>query len=162
MKKIILIGLCLAFTNESFAAGQIGRLGVGMSDHLITDMKTLSLKLRRNRSSALGGNFGIDSSSEGSFYALGIKYYKLIYEEPQLNFYSTFAGNIFTYENEEEDSTEQGYQVDGMFGTEFSFQGLDSIGFSFEFGVSFYDYNDETHITTNGNNMIRSAVHFYL
>jgi len=69
---------------------------------------------------------------------------------------------MFTYNNTVKDATEQGYQVDGLFGTEFSFQGMESVGFSFEFGLGMYKYQDETHIATVGYNVVRSAVHFYL
>ena len=148
-------------SNTTYALSLMGRLGVGMSDHLSTNMKTLSLKLQNSRVSALGGSFGVDTSEDGSFYALGLKYYQLIYEEPQLNFYSAAGANIFTYKDEDED-TASGYQLDGLFGSEFSFQGLESIGFSFEFGISVYNIDEETHIATAGHNFLKSAIHFYL
>lgn len=162
MNKLTLLICLLILSNTSYALSLMGRLGVGMSDHLQTDMTTLSLKLQNSRVSAIGGSFGIDTSEEGSFYALGLKYYQLIYEEPQLNFYSAVGINIFTYRDQSTDDTESGYQLDGLFGTEFSFQGLESIGFSFEFGLSLYNMNEETHIATAGHNFLKSAVHFYL
>lgn len=162
MKKIILIALILVCSQQTFAASQVGRLGVGMSNHLVSGMQTISMKLQRNRSTALGGLFGIDSSKDGSFYALGLKLYRLIYEEPQVNFYSAFGGAMFTYKNTTDDETEQGYQLDGLFGTEFSFQGMESVGFSFEFGLGMYKYQGETHVSTLGYNVVKSAVHFYL
>ena len=139
----------------------VGRLGIGMANNLVTGTPVLSTKLQRNRASAIGGVFGLDSNEDGSFYALGLKYYRYIYEEPQLNFYSAFQGNIFTYQNEETEETENGYQVDGTLGSEFSFQGLESIGFSFEFGISFNKYQDQSRIQTIGVNFIQSSIHFY-
>ena len=162
MKKILLITFFLISSQSVFAASQVGRLGVGMSNHIVSGLQTISLKLQRNRSTALGGLFGLDSSSEGSYYALGLKYYRLIYEEPQLNFYSTLAGAMFTYKDTVKDATDQGYQVDALFGTEFSFHGIESVGFSFEFGIGMYKYQGETHISTMGYNIVKSAVHFYL
>jgi len=162
MKKILLISLLLISSQGAFAASQIGRLGVGMSNHIVSGLQTISLKLQRNRSTALGGLFGLDSSPDGSFYALGLKYYRLIYEEPQLNFYSSLAGAMFTYKDTTKDATDQGYQVDGLFGAEFSFQGIESVGFSFEFGMGMYKYQGDTHISTLGYNIVKSAVHFYL
>ena len=144
------------------AASLVGRLGIGYSKHLVNDMSTMSLKLQRNRSTALGMSFGIDSGSESTNYALGGKIYRYIYEEPQLNFYSALGINIFTYKNEDDDKTEQGHQIDGTFGSEFSFQGLESLGFSFEFGIRASKYNDENRVQTAGQSMIQSAIHFYL
>jgi hypothetical protein len=167
MKRILLITLILVSSQlvsspSTLAASQVGRLGVGMSNHIISGLPTISMKLQRNRSSALGGLFGIDSSPDGSFYALGLKYFRLIYEEPQLNFYSALGGAMFTYNNIENDATEQAYQIDGVFGTEFSFQGIESVGFSFEFGIGMNNYQGDTHISTLGYNVVQSAVHFYL
>ncbi len=157
---ICLVLLC-TYSHTVNAASLIGRLGIGMSNQVANGMQAISMKLQRSRSSALGGIFGLDSSSDGVQYALGIKGYKYIYEEPQLNFYSALTANTFTYKNAS-DVNEQGYQIDGTFGTEFTFQGLESIGFSFEFGVGFSKNQGETHLKTIGYNMIASAVHFYL
>jgi hypothetical protein len=162
MRKIFISLFLLVSVSDSYAASLVGRLGVGMSDQLVTGMKTISLKLQQNRSTAIGGIFGIDNSEDGSFYAVGLRYYRFIYEEPQLNFYSAFSGSMFTYNNTTDDKTESGYQVDGLFGSEFNFQGLESVGFSFEFGGSLYNYDSKTHIATAGYNFIKSAIHFYL
>lgn len=162
MNRLLLVILCFGLFSSAFAASRVGRLGLGMSNHLVNDMSVLSTKLQRNRSTALGGIFGLDSSDEGTFYAVGLKLYRYIYEEPQLNFYSALGANIFTYNNTAEDATEQGYQVDATFGSEFSFQGLESLGFSFEFGLSFNKYQDESKMQTVGFDFIQSAIHFYL
>ena len=162
MRKLIYtLALTMFLIPSANAASLMGRLGIGMSEYLPSGMQTLSLKLQRNRSVALGGMFGLDSSNSGANYALGVKMYRLIYEEPQLNFFSAVSGTYYTYQDST-NTTAAGYLVDGTFGSEFSFQGLESIGFSFEFGIGMYTYDNETHIATTGYNMIKSAVHFYL
>ena len=153
--------LYFSFCLQSHAASMTGRLGVGMTNQVASGMQALSMKLQRNRASAIGGHFGIDSSSDGMFYALGLKAYRYIYEEPQLNFYSSIAAGLFNYKNSSDDA-EQGHQLEGTLGTEFSFQGLESVGFSFEFGLGLSKYNNETHLKTLGYNALVSAVHFYL
>jgi hypothetical protein len=163
MKKLIfLVVSIILFSVTANAAPLIGRLGIGMANHLESGMDLVSFKIQRSRSSAMGGHFGMDSSADGVLYALGGKLYKYIYEEPQLNFYSAIAGTLYTYQNNTSGNTDQGYQFDGTFGSEFHFQGLESIGFSFEFGIGFSKYQEETHLKTIGHNTIRSAVHFYL
>lgn len=166
MKKTFKFKLCILLflvNSSAQAAAQIGRLGIGFTNHLVTNQEMISLKIQRNRSTALGGHFGLDSNSDTTTYALGVKLYKLIYEEPQLNFYSSFAATMFSFPDEEDKSkAKSGYQMDGNFGTEFHFQGLESVGFSFEFGLGLNSYNDKTTVKTNGTSMIKSAVHFYL
>lgn len=162
MKKILLISTIVLISSlNANATSLIGRLGIGMSNNLPTGMETISLKLQRNSSTAMGAAFGMDNSPDGSLYALGVKMYRIIYDEPQLNFYSSFDGTIFTYFNTAKD-VKQGNKISGTFGTEFMFQGIESVGFSFEFGLGVQNYNDETRIKTFGYNIIQSAVHFYL
>lgn len=138
-----------------------GRLGIGLTNQVVTGIDAISFKLQRNRGSALGALVGLDSSSDQSNYAAGLKGYKIIYDEPQLNFYSTLSGIAFTFQDAEDD-TESGYQIEAAFGTEFAFQGLESVGFSFEFGVGVIKEDGAAAVKTIGHNVIASAVHFYL
>ena len=161
MIKFLSVALFLLFSLSSYAMPLAGRLGIGMTNQVVTGIDALSVKLQRNRSIAVSGIFGLDSSNESSNYALGFKVFKLIYDEPQLNFFSSLGVIGFTYLDDQEE-TETGYQVDATFGAEFSFQGLESIGFSFEFGMSMNRYLNKTTVKTVGNNMFMSAVHFYL
>jgi len=155
--------LFFTFIDNSYAMNLMGRLGIGYSNQVITGIDTISMKLQRDRANGLGALIGVDSSDDSSNYALGLKAYRIIYDEPQLNFYSAFSGIFFTYQDPEDtDKTENGYQIEGAFGTEFSFQGLESIGFSFEFGLGMNKYNGGTNLSTVGHGVLTSAVHFYL
>jgi hypothetical protein len=164
MKKLFVFGaLFLLLTQQAYAMNLVGRLGIGYTNQVVTGIDAISLKLQRNRANAFGAIMGVDSSSESSNYALGLKMYRVIYDEPQLNFYSAFSGIFFTYQDPEDtDQTENGHQLDAAFGTEFSMQGLESIGFSFEFGLGMNKYNGSTNISTVGYGVFTSAVHFYL
>lgn len=159
----ILIVFVLLLCNVSIAYGMnlSGRLGIGMSNQVAVGIDALSFKLQRNRSVALGALFGVNSSSDASNYAVGLKGYRLIYDEPQLNFYSALSAIIFTFQDDSDD-TESGYQAEAAFGTEFSFQGLESVGFSFEFGIGVIKEQGAATVRTIGHNVLVSAVHFYL
>jgi len=159
-RNIIAILVALLMTNSACAMSLLGRLGIGATNQVVTGISALSVKLQRNRSTALSGIFGLNNSSDSSNYALGAKVYRLIYDEPQLNFYSALAAITFTYQDEGD--TVSGYQVDAGFGSEFSLQGLESIGFSFEFGLGVNKYNGGSNVQTYGHHIITSAVHFYL
>jgi hypothetical protein len=162
MKKLTLAAIFLLLSSlTANATSLIGRLGIGMSNNLPSGMETLSLKLQSNSSTSVGGHFGMDNSPDGSLYAIGVKIYRIIYDEPQLNFYSSGDATIFTYFDSSKD-VKQGNKISANFGTEFMFQGIESVGFSFEFGLGVQNYQDQTHIKTMGHNIIQSAVHFYL
>ena len=160
-KFLIILPLFLCNVSNSFGMNLSGRLGIGLSNQVASGIDAISFKLHRNRSTAVGALLGLDSSSDASNYAAGLKGYWAIYDEPQLNFYSALSGIMFTFQNEEDD-TESGYQIEGAFGTEFSFQGLESIGFSFEFGLGVVKNGNSTAVRTTGHSVLVSAVHFYL
>ncbi len=144
-----------------FAADMRGRLGVGMTNQLNNDLPAISLKMQTSRTFGIGGLLGLKSSEDHTTYGAGLRVYRLLFDEPQLNFYlaGTFAS--LSYINDK-DKVKTGYQVDGTLGTEFHFTGLESIGFSFEFGVSVNDVGEGTTLETLGNNFLKAAVHFYL
>lgn len=146
------------------AADLRGRMGIGFTNQLANDLPALSLKIQQSKTFGIGGLLGFNSNEEATLYGAGIKFYRIIFDEPQLNFY--LAGLIATqnYFDPTDDSTKTGYQVDGTLGTEFHFQGIESIGFSFEFGISARNTDPEegSSFQTLGDNFLKAAVHFYL
>jgi hypothetical protein len=158
---ILLLALCPSLL---FAADLRGRLGLGFSNQLANDLPAISLKVQQSKTFALGGLVGFKSDEDHTLYGAGIKFYRIIFDEPQLNFY--LAGLLATqnYVDPEKNDTKSGYQVDGTLGTEFHFQGLESVGFSFEFGISARNTDPEggNSFETLGDNFLKAAVHFYL
>ena len=139
-------------------------MGIGASNQLANDIPAISLKVQQSKTFALGGLLGFESDQDNTIYGAGVKFYRIIFDEPQLNFYMAGLLATLTYLDEEEDKVKSGYQIDGTLGSEFHFSGLESIGFSFEFGISARDADAErgTTIQTLGDQFIRAAVHFYL
>ena len=133
-----------------------GRLGVGLSNQLANELPAISFKVQNSSSSAYGGLVAIDSNSNYTDYGLGIKAYRLLFDEPHLNFY--FSGLAAILKKDDK----SGYQIDGTMGSEFHIPGLESIGFSFEFGLSLNKVNDVSHFQTTADHFVTAAVHFYL
>lgn len=158
---IILLVLCPTLL---MAADLRGRMGVGFSNQLANELPAISLKIQQSKTFAIGGLVGFQSNEEATLYGAGLRFYRIIFDEPQLNFY--LAGLVATqnYIDPADDKTKSGYQVDGTLGTEFHFSGLESIGFSFEFGISARntDPEDGNSFQTLGDNFLKAAVHFYL
>jgi hypothetical protein len=146
----------------TFAADLRGRMGLGMTNQLANDIPALSLKIQQSKTFALGAIVGFKSNQDQTLYGGGIKLYRIIFDEPQLNFY--MAGLLASENYLTEDSkVESGYQVDGTFGTEFHFAGLESLGFSLEYGLSVRKVDDGgSTFQTLGDQIIRAGVHFYL
>lgn len=157
--KIFFIALCL-WSLPALALNKTGRLGVGLSNQLVNDLPAISLKIQQNRYYALGGLLALRSNEDTTLYGAGLRVYRVIFEESLLNFY--MAGTLASLSYEENNKAKSGYQVDGTFGTEFHIEGIESIGFSFEFGVSYNHGPNGRSFETLGNNFLKSAVHFYL
>lgn len=156
--RVVLLSL-LCFTQVSQAFDKMHRLGLGMSNQLKNDFPALSFKTQKNRSFAFGGLAGLSTDKNVGGYGVGLKVYRNIFDEPQLNFY--FAGMGALLSNKINQTSYSGFQFDLSLGSEFHFTGLNSIGFSFEFGVS-ASKTKEFVFQTLGNNFVVSAVHFYL
>jgi hypothetical protein len=163
MKHLIYFFL-LALALPAFAADLRGRLGVGASNQLANEIPAISLKIQQSKTFALGGLIGFKSDENNTLYGAGVKFYRIIFDEPQLNFYMAGLLAAQNYLDEEKDKVKSGYQFDGTLGTEFHFSGLESIGFSFEFGLSVRKANSTsgTSFETLGDQFLKAAVHFYL
>ena len=154
-----LLVLLLSTASMSEARENVGRMGIGTSNQIATDLPALSFKILNDPTFAIGGLLGVSTSNTGGGHAAGLKIYKIIYDEPQLQFFVSGMGALLKRKTPGNDGS--GFQLDFTLGSEFSFQGLESLGFSFEFGVSMNKI-DELVIETVGYHFITAAIHFYL
>ena len=154
------LAVCILFSvSRAHALEKNNRMGVGMTNQLKNDFPALSFKTQKGRSFAYGGMIGLSTSETNGGYGAGIKLYRNIFDEPQLNFYMAGAGALLS--NKIAGSNYNGFQFDLSFGSEFHFSGLNSLGFSFEFGVSANKKKDFV-FETLGNNFLVAGIHFYL
>ncbi len=138
-----------------------GRLGIGMTQQLINDIPAISIKNQNNDKWAIGILFALDTSSTRGGYGFGGKFYNIIFSEPLLNYYSSFMLAILNKKTPTE--SQSGFQLDATLGAEFQFNGVESLGFSFEFGASLYKLGDGSiSLGTTGYHFIKAAIHFYL
>ncbi len=164
MKQIFILIIAI-FPTLLMAADLRGRMGIGFTNQLANELPAISMKVQQTKTFAIGGLLGFKSNEDATLYGAGVKFYRIIFDEPQLNFY--LAGLIATqnYIDAVTDKTKTGYQVDGTLGSEFHFQGLESIGFSFEFGLSARNTSPKgggNSFQTLGDQFLKAAVHFYL
>lgn len=139
-----------------------GRAGIGASNQLGNELPALSLKIQTTKTFAMGAILGFRSNQDETLYGAGVKFYRIIFDEPQLNFYMAglIASENFIKDNS---SMKNGFQIDGTLGTEFHFAGLESIGLSFEMGLSAREVSSGgTSFQTLGDQFLKAAFHFYL
>jgi hypothetical protein len=153
------LSFLLLFNLKAQAMERINRLGIGTSNQLSNDLKAISFKIQKSRSLALGGVVGVNTDDYSGGHGFGLKLYRNIFDEPQLNFYSSALFGLISEKRIGAD--ESGFQIDLTLGSEFSFQGLQSLGFSFEFGFSMNNM-DDFKIQSAGYNFITAGIHFYI
>lgn len=151
--------LCLCAL-PSFALERKGRLGLGFSNQLQTDLPALSFKIQRSRSFAFGAMLGVSTDDNDGGMGAGIKIYRIIFDEPLLNFYTSLLA-AYLKDNNGPNTSQSGFQFDATLGSEFSFERLQSLGFSVDFGVSMNKLNDFV-VETTASGLVIAAVHFYL
>jgi hypothetical protein len=139
-------------------------MGVGASNQLANEIPAISFKIQQSKTFALGGLVGFKSDQNNTLYGAGVKLYRIIFDEPQLNFYMAGLMATQNYLDQTSNNVKSGYQIDGTLGSEFHLTGIESIGFSFEFGLSVRNVNAEsgTSFQTLGDQFVKAAVHFYL
>ena len=150
----------LLFSASSFARERVGRLGVGMNNQFINGVPAISFKLQRSPGFAMGLLAGVDTDSDDGGMGAGFKIYKILFEEPNLNFYLLADAAYLTDRIQSHSYT--GYQFDFGAGTEFNFSGVESLGLSVEFGLSLNKLENDFRAQTMGSSMIVAGAHFYL
>ncbi len=162
MIRLVIPGLLLvlAFANQAYAKNLNGRLGIGLSNQLKNDIDSVDFKVQRSRVYAMGLILNAKMNDDDGGWGAGLKLYRIIFEEPQLTFYA--AGLVAAINTKTSNVSTTGFQVDLTVGSEFSFSGLESIGLSFETGLSINKPQDDMTFETVGNHIVLAGIHFYI
>ncbi len=156
----ILLGLTFLFNSNLMAVDLSNRLGVGLTQQYKNNLSAISLKVQKSNAYAFGATLGLSTSERHGGYTAGLKIYRIIFQEPNLNFFSGFGVALISEKINYQASS--GYQADVTLGSEFHLKGIESIGFSFEFGLSMSKIHDDAVFETSGHNLIQAAIHFYI
>jgi len=161
-KKIIPFLIILTLPIQIMARSYVGHLGAGVTTQLENQIPSLSIKNYISDSWAWGlnGNFNTDSKIGG--WGIGAKVYKNFFAEPNLFFYAAFMfGVLNSKKYKDVGGNTTGIQADLTIGSEFFIPGIESLGLSFETGLSINTLNEFTFKTT-GHSFVTAAIHFYL
>jgi len=106
MKQKLIILFLLLLPGLSKATDLRGRLGLGATNQLANGLPALSLKIQQSKTFAIGGVLGFKSDQDKTLYGAGVKFYRIIFDEPQLNFY--MAGLLATQKYSVSDTKTKG------------------------------------------------------
>ncbi|HLE10411.1 MAG: hypothetical protein A2504_15860 [Bdellovibrionales bacterium RIFOXYD12_FULL_39_22] len=161
LRFLLTTALAILISSNLWATNRIARLGIGMSNQLSNGLSAVSFKIQKSEMLAIGGLLGFSTQEFGGGYGAGLKLYKIIFDEPNLTFYSSGLASILNYKTGSSADGDLGFQFDVTLGTEFSFTGLNSLGLSFEFGLSANQLNKFV-VETVGYHFVVAGIHFYL
>lgn len=135
------------------------RLGVGFKNNTSESMPSLAAVYYLSNSYAVTGGAGFDTKKHYSAMQVNAGLRKMIYLENNLNFYLGGQFGVVNFENPV-DGKNNGLDLLAVFGSEFYFSGLESLGFTFEAGLGFSTAKD-TRIRTVADDPFRAGIVFY-
>ena len=150
------VGLC---TSASQARDLQGRLGLGYNDEFVNSfvdqhVPGISIKYGLTRDIAAEAVFGVATTSPVDTVT-GIKFFKNLFYETNLNFYYMLGGAILSAQSR------SGVEFLTGVGVEFFIPGLESLGFATETGGSFDNLSGSFALRTLGVSFLDAGIHFY-
>lgn len=157
------LALVLLLSNVGFAKDLSTRLGVGIKNNNSVDLPSIAAVYYPNADVGLTGSLGVDTQENSSKFAFNAGIRRILFKENNMNFYYGGQVGLLNVETDTGSGTsnkESGFEMNVVFGAEFFFTGLDSLGFSFEGGVGLSSL-DETRFRTVGDHPLKAGLIFY-
>lgn len=149
---------CLATASPAQARNLHARLGVGYNGQFESSESGgapgISLKYGLTRDIAASLIVGFATSNPGNSVT-GIKFFKNLFYETNLNFYFMAGGALLSA------NSQTGVEFLGGVGSEFFIPGVESLGFSVETGAEFSNLSGSFVLRTMGVSFLHAGIHFY-
>ena len=145
--------LLLLMTQISHARDMSGRLGLGFVNQFSSGAPSLALKYGLTKDMAVQGSAGFDTSlpTAANF---GGKVFKNLFYESNMNFYAAFGLAYVKAQS-------TGVEILSLVGAEFFIPGIESLGLSFETGISVCNVTGTFGVKTVGFSFWQAGTHFY-
>ena len=134
------------------------RLGVGYRNAFPFDMPAVSALYYPSADWGLVGALGVDTEYQNSKFGVQVGLRKVVFKETQMNFF--MGSSLAMVSREVNAQTDSGFVLDALVGSEFFLQGLDSLGFSLESGISVSNIS-RVRFRTLADHLLRAGIVFY-
>jgi hypothetical protein len=153
----------LILAQPAFAKDLTNRMGVGYKSQFSTDIPGIAVQYYPTSDVGVSGTIAVDTEKDNSKFGFMGKIQKIIFKEDNLNFYMGAGAGLISVERASgaATTTDSGFELLALVGTEFFFQGLDSLGFSFETGAGITSISNGVRFRTFGDSPIRAGITFY-
>ncbi len=156
--SLLLVVVC-GFWSETVSARNLqSRLGIGYRNAYSIDVPSLAAVYYPSEDLGFVGALGIDTEDQNSKFALSGGVRKRIFEETNLNFF--MGGIVSLISRETAGQTDSGFEISGIFGTEFFLPGLENLGFNLESGIGVTNVK-KVRFRTLADHFFRAGIIFY-
>ncbi|MEK2688862.1 organic solvent tolerance protein [Bdellovibrio sp. GT3] len=163
LKVLALVFAVFAGLNVAEAKDLTNRLGVGVKSHATLDLPELAVVYNPSSEIQVTGGLGIDTQKDQSKFAAIAGVRRIVFKEQNMNFYMGGTLGLVNWEELNDAGTREkqsGFELDAVFGGEFFFSGLESLGFTFEGGVGVISA-DNVRFRTIADSPFRAGIIFY-
>jgi hypothetical protein len=167
----ILTVIATLLSNPTPAAAKdlTSRLGVGYTDSFsVSTLPSLAVKYYPSMDLALSASLGVDTNTTNSTagqsnFGFGVRVYKTIFTEENLNFFMGAGGGLISIAPTSggTGTNNSGFELAGICGVEFFFPGLDSLGFNMVTGIGITSLSSGVRFRTIGESPLKAGMFFY-
>jgi hypothetical protein len=159
--KNLLLAVSFVVLAGSFASAKelTNRLGVGVKQNsALNNLPEIATVYYPAKDLAVTAGLGIDTEKDQSRFSFNGGVRRIVFKEDNMNFY--MGGRLGLINYEKAGDKKSGFELSGLFGGEFFFAGLDSLGFTFEGGVGVVS-TSEVRFRTLGESPFSAGIIFY-
>lgn len=162
LSAVLSLGLLVSYS-DTLAKDLTNRLGVGYTDQFSTtdgsSLPSVAVQYFPRADLGFSAALGVDTNESNSKFGFMAKMYRILFTEDNMNFYMGAGAALLSEETGS--STSSGFEINGFGGGEFFFDGLESVGFSFEMGVGIVSVSSQVRFRTIGDHPMRAGIIFY-
>ncbi|PIU01017.1 MAG: organic solvent tolerance protein [Bdellovibrionales bacterium CG10_big_fil_rev_8_21_14_0_10_45_34] len=156
---LLVMLISLSSGTAAFAKDMTSRLGIGYSNQLYNNVPSVKTQYYPSREIGLSAALGIDSGDTNSKFGLLVQIRRIVFEEPNMNFYMGGGGGLIS--QKVSTTNESGYELMATFGAEFFFSGLENLGLTFEAGFGVVSISSEVRFRTIAHHPLNAGMIFY-
>ncbi|OFZ32164.1 MAG: organic solvent tolerance protein [Bdellovibrionales bacterium RIFCSPHIGHO2_01_FULL_40_29] len=157
--SIFLTLVLILFAQTIFAKDMTHRFGLGVKNNTSENLPSLTSVYFFSQDLAFTGGVGLDTKKNESKFQMNVGVRKMVFTEPNLNFYTGAQAGIANYEDPVL-GKQSGFEMLAVFGTEFFFTGLENLGLTFEGGFGVTSLKD-VRFRTIADDPFRAGLIFY-
>ena len=162
MKKVLqcgIIAITFLFSSLAVAKDLTHRFGLGLKNNTSENLPSVAGAYFPSTDLVFTAGFGLDTKKDFAKLQAHVGFRKIIFAENNLNFYTGAQLGLVNSESPL-DGKQNGFEVLGVFGVEFFFNGLENLGFTFEAGMAANTLKD-ARVRTVADDPTRAGIIFY-